>query len=283
MVMRTNRRGRRASEMQPVEASVVVPLSPEETWDLIFGDPWRAAQLLPDVVALEDLQMRDDGTPRYRMVRKAGPFTMSFVSDYFVFERPYRTISRALESPVGGNFYTTHEPMPEGTRVRWRWEIEPQDTLVGLLLPVMRPLVGWSLQRDLDALAKAVTPQRDRSQQVQQGQQEVAASGAGLARALGWVSIGVGLAALAVPGPLMKAIGLGDRPSLGRFLGTRDLVLGMGLLRGQNTAAWCRARGIADALDVALIIGSSSVGRPPGLSEGTGHRSALPRARASAP
>ena len=121
--------------MQPVEASVVVPLSLEETWDLIFGDPRRAAQLLPDVVALEDLQMRDDGTPRYRMVRKAGPFTMSFVSDYFVFERPYRTISRALESRVGGNFYTTHEPMPEGTRVRWRWEIEPQDTLVGLLLP----------------------------------------------------------------------------------------------------------------------------------------------------
>jgi hypothetical protein len=68
--MRTNRRGRRASEMQPVEASVVVPLSPEETWDLIFGDPRRAAQLLPDVVALEDLQMRDDGTPRYRMVRR---------------------------------------------------------------------------------------------------------------------------------------------------------------------------------------------------------------------
>jgi hypothetical protein len=82
----------------------------------------------------------------------------------------------------------------------------------------------------------------------------------GLARALGWVSIGVGLAALAVPGPLMKAIGLGDRPNLGRFLGARDLVLGMGLLRGQNTAPWCRARGIADALDVALIIGGAAAG-----------------------
>ena len=82
----------------------------------------------------------------------------------------------------------------------------------------------------------------------------------GLARALGWVSIGVGLAALAVPGPLMKAIGLGDRPSLGRCLGARDLVLGMGLLWGQNTAAWCRARGIADALDVALIIGGAAAG-----------------------
>jgi hypothetical protein len=98
----------------------------------------------------------------------------------------------------------------------------------------------------------------------------------GLARALGWVSIGVGLAAVAVPGPLMKAIGLGDRPNLGRLLGVRDLVLGTGLLQSQNTAAWCRARGIADALDVALIIGSAATGAfrrdraPIGVATGAG-------------
>ncbi len=98
----------------------------------------------------------------------------------------------------------------------------------------------------------------------------------GLARALGWVSIGAGLALVAVPGPLMKALGLGDRPNLGRFLGVRDLVLGTGLLRGQNTAAWCRARGIADALDVALIIGGAATGAfrrnraPLGLAAGAG-------------
>jgi hypothetical protein len=97
-----------------------------------------------------------------------------------------------------------------------------------------------------------------------------------LARALGWVSIGVGLALVAAPGPLIRAIGLGDRPSLGRFLGVRDLVLGTGLLRGQNTAGWCRARGIADALDVALIIGGAAAGvfrrdrAPIGVATGAG-------------
>ena len=83
----------------------------------------------------------------------------------------------------------------------------------------------------------------------------------GLVRALGWVSIGVGLTIVAAPGPLMKVFGLGDRPNLGRFLGVRDLVLGTGLLLGgQNTATWCRARGVADALDVALFIGGAATG-----------------------
>ena len=82
----------------------------------------------------------------------------------------------------------------------------------------------------------------------------------GLAQTFGWVSIGVGLAAVAAPGPLMNALGLGDRPTLGRVLGARDLVLGAGLLRAQDTAAWCRARGIADALDVALIMGGAATG-----------------------
>jgi hypothetical protein len=98
----------------------------------------------------------------------------------------------------------------------------------------------------------------------------------GLARTLGWVSIGVGLAAVAAPGPLMSALGLGDRPNMGRLLGVRDLVLGAGLLLGQNTAAWCRARGVADALDVALIVGGAAAGAfrrdraPIGVASGAG-------------
>ena len=82
-----------------------------------------------------------------------------------------------------------------------------------------------------------------------------------LARGLGWASIGVGLAVTAAPVPLMNAFGLGDRPKLGRFLGARDLVIGAGLLlQGQSTAAWVRARGIADALDGALILGGAATG-----------------------
>jgi hypothetical protein len=98
----------------------------------------------------------------------------------------------------------------------------------------------------------------------------------GLARILGWVSIGVGLSAIAAPVPLMRAFGMGARPKLGYFLGVRDLVLGAGILRGQNAGAWVRARGVADALEGVLIIGGAATGAfrrdraPIGLAAATG-------------
>ena len=82
----------------------------------------------------------------------------------------------------------------------------------------------------------------------------------GLARALGWVSIGVGLVAIAAPLPMISAFGMGERPKLGRLLGARDLVLGVGILWGHNTAGWVRARGIADALDGTLLLCGAATG-----------------------
>ena len=145
--------------MQVVEASAIIPLDLEETWDMLFGDQMqRVVKLLDGVVAVEDYQMRADGTPRYRMARKVGPFTTRATSDYSVYGRPYQSVSQALDKPFGGTFDTTHEPVAGGTRLSFRWELEPQNSLVGLLLPVMRPLLVRQLQQDLDDLAKAATP-----------------------------------------------------------------------------------------------------------------------------
>lgn len=168
--------GKPTRPSQSVEASVVVPLSPEETWDFLTGDQMRrAVELFSIAVAIENYQMRPDGTPRYTMVSKVGPFTMRGISDYFIYERPHRTANRILDNPLGGTFYVTFEPVPEGTRTSLRWEIEPQNPLVGILLPVLRPLLARQLQRDLDAFAKlASTPQGD--QQLQEDQQHPGAA-----------------------------------------------------------------------------------------------------------
>jgi hypothetical protein len=163
---------RRASEMKVVEASAVIPLSPEEVWDFAFGDQLqRFVEAVDNIIFVEDFQMRADGTPRYRMVRKVGPLTMSTISDYSVFERPYRTVSRALnpDAPFGGTFYTTSEPVAGGTRLSLRMEGEPQNALASVMLPVIRPLFAQQLQQDLDDLVKAATPQQGDQQRQEEG------------------------------------------------------------------------------------------------------------------
>ena len=151
--------------MTTVEASAIVPLGPEAAWDFLFADPRRAVEHLDEVVAVEDYEVRADGTPRYRMVRRFGPLPpVSMVSDYYVFERPHRAVNRVLDSPLGGNFTVTYEPVPEGTRMRWSWDVEPRSGVLGLLLPLLRPLMARSLQRDVRTVARAAARARGRQQ-----------------------------------------------------------------------------------------------------------------------
>ena len=118
------------------------------------------------VVAVEDYQVRPDGTACYRVANRAGPSTIWHTAEFTVYERPHRSVNRVLDSPFGGTFYGTYEPTATGaTRVSWRWEVEPQNPLAAVLVPMMRPLFARSMQHDLDALAKGrgtTTPQENR-------------------------------------------------------------------------------------------------------------------------
>ena len=84
-----------------------------------------------------------------------------------------------------------------------------------------------------------------------------------LARGIGWLSVAVGLQLVVAPRSGTRGFGMGDRPTLGRVMGVRDLVVGAGLLRGEETRAWLIARGINDALDAALILGGAASGAFP--------------------
>ena len=84
-----------------------------------------------------------------------------------------------------------------------------------------------------------------------------------LARGIGWLSVVVGLQLVVAPTSGTRRFGMGDRPTLGRIMGARDLVVGAGLLRGKDTRTWLLARGINDALDAALILGGAASGAFP--------------------
>ncbi len=138
-----------------IEASAVVPMGREEAWDLLWGDRMRRAVELSDsIVAIEDYQMRPDGSPRYVHVGKMGPAKMRFTADYSVFEPPRRIPATVLDSPFDGDYRVDYEAVPGGTRVTHRWEVEPQNAFFGLLLPVVRPLIERSLRRDLETVAR---------------------------------------------------------------------------------------------------------------------------------
>jgi uncharacterized protein YndB with AHSA1/START domain len=95
--------GRRDGLTRVVEASAIVQLSPQQTWELLEGDEMRRVPELSDsIVAIEDYEMRPDGTPRYVHVGKMGPAKMRFTADYSVFEPPHRIEATILDSPFGG-------------------------------------------------------------------------------------------------------------------------------------------------------------------------------------
>jgi hypothetical protein len=83
------------------------------------------------------------------------------------------------------------------------------------------------------------------------------------ARALGWFSIGLGLAELAMPRTLARAAGMPNVPALTRFHGLREIGTGIGILTSKDPSPWLWGRVAGDALDVATVgAGLVTAGRP---------------------
>jgi hypothetical protein len=77
-----------------------------------------------------------------------------------------------------------------------------------------------------------------------------------LSRALGWFSVGLGLAQLVAPTQVARLAGAeptADTVRLMRALGARELLSGVGILSGRHDDAWIRARVAGDVMDLALL------------------------------
>jgi hypothetical protein len=83
------------------------------------------------------------------------------------------------------------------------------------------------------------------------------------ARALGWFSIGLGLAELAMPRTLARAAGMPNLPTLTRTYGLREIGTGIGILTAKDPSPWLWGRVAGDALDIATVgTGLVTAGRP---------------------
>jgi hypothetical protein len=82
------------------------------------------------------------------------------------------------------------------------------------------------------------------------------------ARALGWLSLALGAAAIGAPRRTAKLIGVPPSDTTKRILlgvGLRELGAGAGLLgANRSTAAWKWSRVAGDAIDIALLFGAGT-------------------------
>jgi hypothetical protein len=76
------------------------------------------------------------------------------------------------------------------------------------------------------------------------------------ARALGWFSIGLGLAELLMPRMLSRAMGVEGREGLLRAYGLREIVTGIGILTAKDPTPWIWGRVAGDAVDLASLGGA---------------------------
>src|SRR4051794_41537569 len=77
-----------------------------------------------------------------------------------------------------------------------------------------------------------------------------------LARFLGWFSIGLGSAQLAMPRALCRLVGAkgdGNAPLIMRAMGARELLQGTGILTRTRPTAFAWSRVTGDALDLAAL------------------------------
>ena len=82
------------------------------------------------------------------------------------------------------------------------------------------------------------------------------------ARALGWFSIGLGMAELLAPRAMARATGLRGQHALIQAYGVREIATGIGLLASDNPRPWLWARVAGDALDALTLAGGASRRNP---------------------
>jgi uncharacterized membrane protein len=74
-----------------------------------------------------------------------------------------------------------------------------------------------------------------------------------VAQALGWFSIGLGVAELVAPRKMAKATGLNGKAALMPFLGAREITSGIGILASKQPAGWLWSRVLGDVMDLAVL------------------------------
>jgi uncharacterized membrane protein len=80
-----------------------------------------------------------------------------------------------------------------------------------------------------------------------------------IARGLGWLSVGLGLAQILAPRAVCRIAGVPQVPTFTRLCGFRELACGIGILTQRDPSPWLKARIAGDAMDLACLAAAAPV------------------------
>lgn len=131
-----------------VEERMVLPVSPEQAFDLI-GDPGNGSRIDPMIRSYrpEGGTMREGGTNHIRGRMFGLPYRA--VSQTLVWDRPHRMVLQGVKPrrPVRMTLTQLFEHHPDGTLLVYRMEIEPTVPGGGIVVRLMRRFIARNFQR----------------------------------------------------------------------------------------------------------------------------------------
>jgi uncharacterized membrane protein len=114
---------------------------------------------------------------------------------------------------------------------------------------------GWAMQATQSSMEMGREATRRAASAIERVGSRLGGKGDGRSRALGWLSVGLGLVSFAAPRFSARLMGVGDRGrsrTMMRAVGLREIACGVGLLAGWSTGSiWARLAG--DAMDIGAL------------------------------
>jgi uncharacterized protein YndB with AHSA1/START domain len=129
----------RSAKVIHIEGEIVIKRPPEVVFDFV-ADERNEPRFNPQMLRAEQVSPGPIGLgTRFRaeVTSRSGPVEM--VIAFTAFERPRRLASSTRMAAMDIRGTLTFEPVPEGTRMGWHWELAPRG-LVKLLTPLVARL-----------------------------------------------------------------------------------------------------------------------------------------------
>ncbi len=128
--------------MVRIEGEILISRPAEEVFDFV-ADERNEPRYNPHMRRAEQISDGPIGLgTRFRaeIVSMGRPVQM--VIEFTGYDRPRRLASSTHMSSMDTDGGLTFDPVPEGTRMRWSWDVEPRG-----IFKLMRPLVAWMGRR----------------------------------------------------------------------------------------------------------------------------------------